>query len=200
MMRLVYTNASPYARKARITALECGQELELIFDHPTAEGTRVPESNPLGKVPALILESGEVIIDSPVICEFLDQHGRNPTLLPPMGPERIRVLTIQALADGIMDATVSSVLETRRDESVRSPYWLDRWDQAIRRALPLLEKKVTGDDGFHLGTIASISALHYLDFRFPERKCLEEVPALAAWAEAMATRDSIAQTMPYDGP
>ena len=199
-MRLIYTNASPYARKARIVALEDGIDLELIWHHPTAEGSKVPDFNPLGKVPALILDDGTLIIDSPVICEFLDQHERTPSLVPAAGPERMRVKTLEAIADGIMDVTVASVLETRRDPSERSPYWLTRWEEAIRRALPLLERQLLADESFNLGTIASISALHYLDFRFPEQAYLEPHPALSEWLGTHENRDSIAQTMPFDGP
>lgn len=200
MLKLIYTNASPYARKARITALEAGIDLNLVWHHPTAEDSKVPDFNPLGKVPALILDDGTLIVDSPVICEFLDQHERTPSFLPAQGPERIRVRTIEALADGIMDATVARVLEMRRDPSERSPYWLQRWEDAIRRALPVLEAQVTTDPGFHLGTIASICALDYLDFRFPELEALAPLPAFADWLAGQQTRDSVKATEPFDGP
>lgn len=200
MLKLIYTNASPYARKARITALEAGIDLDLVFSHPTADDSKVPDFNPLGKVPALILDDGTLIVDSPVICEFLDQHERAPTLLPAAGPERIRVRTIEALADGIMDATVSRVLEMRRDPSERSPYWLARWEEAIRRTLPALEAHVTADQGFHLGTIAAICALDYLDFRFPDLEALAQLPALRDWFEGQKTRQSVRATEAFDGP
>ena len=199
-MRLIYTNASPNARKVRIAALECGTALELIFDHPTTEGSKVPEQNPLGKVPALILDDGTLIVDSPVICEFLDQNGRAPTLVPPAGPERIRVLTLQAIADGLNDALVSMVMETRRDVSERSPYWLDRWEQAIRRTLPELEKLLLADDSFNLGTIAAIAALDYAEFRFANRGFLADHPALTAWLQDQHNRPSVKETEPFDGP
>ena len=199
-MKLIYTNASPYARKVRIAAQETGQTLDLAYDHPTAEDSGVPAVNPLGKVPALVLDDGRVIVDSPVICEFLDQNGRQPTLVPPMGPDRIRVLTLQAIADGIMDATVACVLETRRDPGEQSPYWLDRWEAAIRRTLPVLETEVLTQDTFHLGVISGVCALHYLDFRFPEKNYLAEHPRLRKWLGTYAERASVAETMPFDGP
>ena len=199
-MKLIYTNASPYARKVRITAQETGHGLDFVYDHPTAEDSGVPGINPLGKVPALVLNDGTIIVDSPVICEFLDQHERQPTLIPPMGTDRIRVLTLQAIADGIMDATVCTVLESRRDPSEQSPYWLDRWESAIRRTLPVLENEVLTQDTFHLGMISGVCALHYLDFRFPEKEYLADHPRLTEWLSAYAERPSVAETMPFDGP
>jgi glutathione S-transferase len=121
-MQLYYSATSPYVRKVRVVAIEKGLDgdIELIEAMPWPDPSLIATQNPLGKVPALVLDDGTALYDSPVICEYLDTLGEGNRLLPPVGPARWRSLRIQALADGIMDAAVSIVLERRRSAELRS--------------------------------------------------------------------------------
>lgn len=199
MLKLIYSPTSPYARKVRMTAIECGlQNIETIADNPMESGSNVHAINPLGKVPALILEDHRVMIDSPVICEYLDQHDRVPTLVPPSGPERYEVLMIQALADGIIDSAVSLVMEKRRPSSEQSALWLGRWEAAIQRTLPSLEERVISRERFDLGALSSVVALLYLEFRLSDHDFLKMNPPLAQWLHPYRSRTSVLETAPPD--
>jgi len=196
-MKLIYTPTSPFSRKVRIVARECGHDaaIEEVFDHPLAEGSKVAEFNPLGKVPALVLDDGTLLVDSRVICEFLDQHNRTPGLLPQTGPERCHVLTGHALGDGLLDAAVASVNELRRPQTKRSAYWLQRWHEAITRTLAELDKRVEAQGSrFDLAAVSWVCALGYLEFRLPDFD-FQQLPRLAAWWQQVSTRESVAATV-----
>jgi len=117
-MKLRYGAASPYARKARVMIHECGlqERIELELTDVWAPDADITNDNPLGKVPALIGDGGEVLYDSPVICEFLDSQHDGLKLFPPSGGARWKALRRQALADGIMDAAILRRLESNRPE------------------------------------------------------------------------------------
>jgi len=139
---------------------------------------------------------GEVLFDSPLICEYLDaNHGGG--LFPPSGPERWRVLKLQALGDGIMDAAVPRRGEVLRPEQQQSPGRLAAYERSIRQILDVLEKVVAELDGVNIGTIAIACALGYLEFRFPDDAWQKGRPALKAWYDAFAQRPSMTQTAPY---
>lgn len=135
-------------------------------------GGAILEHNPLGKVPALVLDDGTDIFDSVVICDYLDAKWPSPRLLPEEPFERALVGRWEALADGIGDATVLAMSENRRAESLRDPSAIARQHGKVFAALDRAEKDL-GDrpycagDAFTLADVALVSALGYLDFRFP---------------------------------
>lgn len=136
-MKLFYSPTSPYARKCRALAIEKGIEgrLEIITASPMSNPPELQAANPLGKVPALVLADGSCIVDSPVICAYLDSLGDTPRLIPADPAARFDALTREALADGIMDAAFAIVMERKRPEPQRSAEWLLRWTSAIRRSV-----------------------------------------------------------------
>ncbi len=201
MLKLRYSTTSPYVRKVSATIIECGLEnqVENQMTNPWAPDTDLPTENPLGKVPALILENGEVLFDSPVICEFLDSLGTTPRLFPQAGQARWTALRQQALADGILDASVGRILESRRPPELQSQAVADRAAAAVERALNVLEAQA-GElkNGFGIGQIAVATALEYLDFRFSSDDWRNNRPNLTEWHESVRERPSLSQTVPYE--
>ncbi len=197
-MKLLMTATSPYARKVRSVAIEKGvahQMKEVLVD-PTGEDTSdLLVANPLGKVPALVLEDGRHIYDSTVICEYLDSIDTVAPLLPPAGEKRIDTLVRQALANGIIDAALNSVLERKRAETQRSAFWLSRWQAAIDRAVGSISEGIE-PDRVDLGDLTAAIALLYLDFRLPYIEWRKTYPVMAKWADRMARRPSLSLTAP----
>lgn len=201
-MKLRYSTTSPYVRKVTVVAIELGLDAR-IERIPT--DTRDPQSglsgdNPLGKVPALILDDGEVLYDSPVICEYLDSLHQGAKLFPAAGPARWRALRQQALCDGILDAAILRMLETkRRPEALRWPDSIAQQAGKVSRALDRLEAEAAQLDGpLTIGQIAAGCALEYLDFRFGEEDWRPAHPKLAAWQTKFAKRPAMQQTVPQD--
>jgi len=192
---------SPYARKCLIVAIEAGIDgrLEQVPTAPWAADTDLPKDNPLGKIPALVTDGGEVLYDSPVICEYLDSLHGGRRLVPVSGGERWSQLRLEALADGILDAAVAARIEIAlRPEDKRWPQWIERQNAAIDRGLDALEGECAAwGDSFLIGQIAAAAALGYLDFRAgPAWR--EPRPALAAWFARASQRPSVAATVPKD--
>ena len=199
-MKLRYSPTSPYVRKVTITAIETGQEsvIECIPTNPWSPDTDLPGDNPLGKVPALVTDDGMTLFDSPVICEYLCSRV-GAELVPKEGSDRWRVLRLQALCDGILDAAVLRLLESRRPEERQNPDRIERQRRTVERAVDELEKSVGQLDGeLTLGQISAGAALGYLDFRFAADAWRNGRPALAKWFEAFSDRPSMQQTVPAD--
>ena len=197
-MQLIYSATSPYARKVRMLVIEKGlaDRVEVVVANLLLDPPELLTANPLAKVPALIVEPGFTLFDSPLLCAYLDGLAA-PRLIPEAGPERWRVLRREALADGIGDAAVSSVMEGRRIDSQRSPEWLARWRGAILRGVVELDKEADALGArFDLGAIASAAALAYLDFRLPQIDWRAQAPGLSAWLEDVRSRESFAATVP----
>lgn len=200
-MKLIASLTSPYARKIRILLLEKGIPFEFINDSPWEAATHVPEFNPLGKVPALVADDGEVFFDSPIIADYLETLGVYAPELPADAMQSLRIRQIEALADGIVDAGVSWFLETRRPEDKQMLPAIDRQRGKILRGLDQLEKRAAGQewihgDAFSRADIAVATMLLWLDFRLPDFDWRGEHPALAAYAARMAERASFVQTVP----
>ncbi len=194
-MKIHASPASPYVRKVRALAIELGVPLEMVIVDAAAPDSDYGRINPIHRVPALELDDGEVLVDSPVICEYLDAvHGGG--FFPPNGPERWRVLKLQALGAGIMDAAVPRRGEVLRPAQQQSPGRLAAYERSIRQVLDALEQDVAGLHGVNIGTLAVACALGYLDFRFPEDAWHESRPALKAWYDAFSQRPSMARTVP----
>lgn len=197
-MRLLYSPASPYARKCRVVAMEKGlhDRIEIVTAPPLENPPALHAVNPLGKVPALVLDDGRWIVDSPVICDYLDGLADSPRLIPPAGVARADVLTREALADGIKDAALAIVFERRRPEAQRSPEWQDRWAAAIRRTIAHFASQVPARAQPDLGDIALACALAYLDLRLPDLGWDRAAPAMRGWLTAIEKRPSLAATAP----
>ena len=190
MMKLLSHPFSPYGRKVKMAMAMKGlkDKIEVVtVDTNIPANPEITVANPLAKIPALILDTGENIFDSAVICEYLDSLSPSPALFPKSGPERWRTLTLGALADGILDAALLLVYEKRfRPEDKWHEPWLERQRTKIDRSLDLLEGKppalAQGPDYGHL-TLAA--ALGYLDFRHDGR-WRSGHPKLVAWLDQFA--------------
>jgi glutathione S-transferase len=198
-VKLYFSPTSPFVRKVHILAIETGlvEQIDLITDHPFAEDSTVRERNPLGKVPALVLESGETLFDSPVICEYLDSLHDGEPLFPRSGHRRWSALRYQALGDGIMEATLLRRLEMLRPSKEQSHAWIERQQAALRRSLGVLESEVSSlGDSFDIGAIAIVCALGYLDLRYRDLEWRRRHPELAHWMTHHAPRPSVKSTIP----
>jgi len=202
-MKLLDNPASPYCRKVRCLLIEADRaeavELVTTGGHPTDPNTAALSYNPLGKIPTLLREDGPALYDSRVICRFLDaQFGTG--LYP---PSRVwEVLTLEATADGIMDAAVLMVYETRsRVAEARDPAWVQGQWLKITTALDVLETRWMSHLGgpLDMGQIAVGCALGYLDFRHKDRDWRSARPALAGWFEGFGRREAMLKTAPPAG-
>ena len=199
-MKLNYSPTSPYVRKVLVSALELGLagRIEKVDSNPWDEADALPATNPLGKVPALTTDDGQVLFDSLVICDYLDGLQPEPSLIPREATARTAVLRLHAAADGILDAAVLRLIEgARRPEAYRWPEWDARQKAKVERALDLLEAEAETLSGpLTLVPIALGCALGYLDFRFPAEDWRAGHPKLAAWYRDFGSRPSMRDTAP----
>ena len=199
-MKLRYSATSPYVRKVMMVIHERGlsDRVELEKTDAWSPETDLPNNNPLGKVPALVLDDGPALFDSPVITEYLDTlAGPVASLFPPSGPDRWAALRFQALADGICDAAILRRLEGNRPEQLRSTDWMERQRKAVARSVDALEADAAKlGERFTIGSVAVLAALGYLDFRFGHEDWRSGHPALSAWFDAESKRDSFVGTAP----
>ena len=203
-MKLIGSTSSPYVRKVRVVMAEKKLDFQFETDNVWAADTRIGDSNPLGKVPCLIMEGAEALFDSRVIVEYLDTLSPVGKLIPTMGRERAEVKTWEALADGVLDAALAARLEATwdgRSKGQRSPAWIDRQLGKIDAALKAMNRGL-GDKpycaGIHmsLADIAVGCALGYLDFRFPQIDWRADHANLAKLQEKLMLRQSFIDTFP----
>lgn len=202
-MRLFHNTMSPYVRKVMIVLHETGQldDVEIVFASGTAlDASRMPVAqNPLGKVPTLEREDGPALYDSRVICRYLD--ARAGAGLYPNGKGEWDALTIEATADGILDACLAMVYErrVRPPDMVFEPWVEGQWAK-VERALGVLEQRWLShlNGPFSIAHVAVICALGYIDFRLGQRNWRASHPELATWFDAVRDRDSVKATTPSD--
>ena len=193
-MLLHWSPASPFARKVLACAILRGIELPVVETNPHASPPELLAANPLSKIPCLLTDDGRAIYDSRVIVEYLDTLGTAPPVVP-TDAARIRVLTSQALADGMMDAAVARRGEAARPEEAARTANMERQKAAVDRGLAALE--ATPPAGLNdVGVIAAACALGYLDFRFPGEPWRAAHPKLAAWFERASKLPALARTEP----
>lgn len=199
MPTLLYSPASPFARAVRIAAAEKGVALtvENTSVSPVAPDEAVMAKNPLGKVPALVLDDGTVLYDSRVICAWVDAQGSGAKLLPE-GAARWQVLTQEALANGLLDAVLLYRYEhALRPEERRFQPWIDGQWAKVTKALDALEAAAGAfAERVDVGTIATACALGYMDLRLGDRPWRTGRPQLAAWYERFSARPSMRATAP----
>jgi len=166
--------------------------------------TTIAESNPLGKVPCLVMEGAEALFDSRVIVEYLDTLSPVGKLIPTVGRERAEIKTWEALADGVLDAAILARLEATwggRTKAQRSQAWVDRQLVKVNAAVKAMarglgDKPFCGGIHFSLADVAVGCALGYLDFRFPELDWRSENPNLIRLYDKLLQRPSFADTTP----
>ncbi|GKT25016.1 glutathione S-transferase N-terminal domain-containing protein [Acidovorax sp. SUPP3334] len=203
-MKLIGSSASPYVRKVRIVMAEKKLDYRFLEEDVWAEDTTIATSNPLGKVPCLVMEGGEAVFDSRVIVEYLDTLSPVGRLIPTQGRERAEVKTWEALADGVMDAGVLARLESRwagRQDGERSQAWIDRQLGKVNAGIKAMaqglgEKPYCSGIHMSLSDIAVGCALSWIGFRFPEIEWRAEHTNLARLLDKLEQRASFADTRP----
>ncbi len=200
-MKLIGSLASPFVRKSRIAFAEKKIELELVLEDVWSPTTKMMEMNPLGKVPALVMDDGGVMFDSRVIVEYADALSPVGHLIPSNGKDKAAVKTWEALCDGILDAAILIRLEKTwvGREQHRSPAWIDRQMTKIHAGLKSISEGLGNNpwcynNQFCLADIAVGCVLSYLSFRFPEINWRDEYPNLSAFHEKISQRPSFVDT------
>ena len=192
-MQLLYTKRSPYARKARVVAMEKDIHLDLIDEDLQNKSQRLLDANPLGKVPTLILDSGEAIYDSPVICQYLDELNDKIILIPKSGQARYQVLKWEAMADDLMTVAINAYMEKIRHPIDFHAPLVATQEAAIQKAYQFTETRLNELDSFSLAPVAIACAIGYIHFRLPH---LTVNGKLAEWFNGFSKRPSMAQTIP----
>ncbi|BEP39530.1 glutathione S-transferase N-terminal domain-containing protein [Variovorax sp. 375MFSha3.1] len=203
-MKLIGSAASPYVRKVRVVLAEKRLDYQFVIEDVWAADTTISNSNPLGKVPCLIMEGGEAMFDSRVIVEYLDTLSPVGKLIPQQGRERAEVKTWEALADGVMDAGVLWRLEATwagRSDGERSAAWIERQRAKVEDGIAAMAKGL-GDKPFCSGIHLSLSdiavgcTLGWLDLRFPEIDWRKDYGNLAKLFDKLMLRPSFIDTKP----
>jgi glutathione S-transferase len=200
-MKLIASLTSPFARKVRIVAAEKHIEYELVVDVPWEADTKVPDYNPLGKVPVWVLEDGKTLFDSRVIVEYLDGISPVGHLIPTDPRARIAVKRWEALADGISDAAALVFLERKRPRDRQDPDWIARQLGKVGAGLAAMSTEMGMNnwclgEAFSLADIAAGCTLGYLDFRFPELDWRRSQPHLSEFYDRLMQRPTFRDTVP----
>ena len=202
-MKLIGSLTSPYVRKVRVVMAEKKLDFQLVLQDPwTSEA--VLACNPLGKVPCLVMEGAEAVFDSRVIVEYLDTLSPVGKLIPPPGRERTEIRTWEALADGLLDASIAARLENTwpgRSPEQRCGAWVERQMSRVDAALKAMsqglgEKPFCAGIHFTLADVAVGCALGYLDFRFAQIDWRTAYPNLKKLHDKLAARPSFVDTAP----
>jgi glutathione S-transferase len=192
-MKILFSPTSPYVRKCLVTAMELGldQKITLLPSnaHPVNRDRNIIAVNPLGKVPTFFTDDGQVLYDSRVICEYLNDVAKG-ALFPAAGRERWTSLTLQSLGDGMLDAALLARYEdVARPQALKWADWragqIDKIDtslQALNGTPEWLANRVD------IGSITIACALWYLDLRFPELSWRQRYPQVATWYAAYSLR------------
>ncbi len=200
-MQLHLNATSPFARAARIVALEKGlqNQLELCWSDPWADPAELLQANPVGRIPVLITSTGTAIAESLLIAQYLDAQSATPALLP--AASLAQVLEQTGRGYGLMEAAFSTVIHRKYEGADADLTVLgQRRKQAIERTLTALETAsaaVSGDESqpaMHLGHIVVAVALDYVSFRLPETAWQAACPALSAWHQRFTQRSSFTET------
>jgi glutathione S-transferase len=202
-MKLIGSVTSAYVRKARVVLAEKKLDYQFELENVWAPETRIAASNPLGKVPCLVMEDGSTMYDSRVIAEYLDTLTPVCKLLPPNSRDRANVKVREALADGVLDAAVLAYLErTWRPDEQRSQAWIDRQTAKVHAGLAVMSEQL-GEQPFCMGihyTLADVATgctLGWLAFRFPDIDWRGDYPNLARLFDKLSERQSFKDTVPY---
>lgn len=201
-MKLIGSLASPYVRKVRVVLAEKKLDYQFELENVWAPDTTIDKLNPLGKVPSLVMEDGNVMIDSRVMVEYLDTLTPVCKLLPPNGRDRADIKCWEALADGMLDAAIIVRLErTQRPPELQSEDWIARQMRKVQLGLAALSEKL-GESAYCAGIHYSLAdvavgcTLGWLSFRFPEITWRDDHPNLARLFDKLSERQSFKDTVP----
>jgi len=191
-MKLYTNRPSPYGRKVLTVAHEkhLTDRIEIVQSDPWSDPADLLDATPVGKVPALLTDTGLLLTESTAISEYLDEIGTGPRLI---GDDRWEVLGRVGLAQGLIDAAFGTVIERRRPPEHQWPDWAARLGRTIDRTL---SRTPVPADRFDLGDISLACGLAYLDFRLPDVQWRNRYPDLAAWLDDVSSRPSMQQTKP----
>lgn len=198
-MKLIYSNASPYARTARIVLRELDllDQAEEIAQHPFDNPAQLISFNPLCKVPCLIDDSGNGLFDSQVICEYLNSYANGNLFCEINNDWNLK--TYYSLTRGILDSSVAWKQDKMRGDKGQSEFWQDRFVKSIDRGLNYLQKRLGAfPEAFTALDINLITALDYLNFRHPDYEWQERHHDLVGWYNQRKDRNSIVDTKPQD--
>lgn len=202
-MKIYYTPTSPFVRKVLVCARELGLadriETELLRPSPTKADPTLSKANPLNKIPALVLEDGSTLYDSPVICEYLATLAPERALVPASGAERWRVLRLQALCDGVLDAGILHFYEkAHRPSNLWWDPWLEGQREKALQGLDALESEVARfGKSVDLAQICAGVTLGWLEFRSVFGDIRANRRELFRWYDEFAKRPSMAETVPH---
>jgi glutathione S-transferase len=200
-MKLFLNKASPYARLVQVVAAEKGLagQLELVWTDPWQSSDELLAVNPYAKVPALVTDQHESIVDSTCICDYLDSLEPGQRLLPSSFAHRTAALRKYGLGRGLIDVSFGVVIERRFAGAHAESRLAARWLEAIHRALRALEAEPAvreAPNAPDLGDLSIAVGLSYIEFRLPEIKWRESSPQLSAWFDRIAARPSVRSTAP----
>jgi glutathione S-transferase len=199
MLTLAGQLPSPFVRKICIVLAEKRIDFQMRIDGPSRPDSRIPEYNPLGKIPVLLLEDSEPLFDSRVIVEYVEGIKPDPRLIPEGFAERIQVRRWEALADGTCDAAVAITAENRRPENERSPSFIRKQIGKLERAIAEMARLLgnrphCSGSAISLADLAAGVALAYVDYRIPELSWRSEHAPLAHFSDALQERSSFRRT------
>lgn len=200
-MKLIGTYTSPFVRKISVMLLEKGIVFEFVNDAPYEPDSRVAECNPLGKVPVLVTDDGEVFYDSRVIAEYLELLAASPAFLPADRRAALAIRQVETLADGVTEAAANLFRESKRPAEKQDESWILRQREKVQQGLDALErlaqeKTLLNAERLTLADIATGCALGYLNLRRIIPNWCVEHPELVKLAERLFARESFARTMP----
>lgn len=198
-MKLYGSLTSPYVRKVRIVLKEKGLAHDLIVEGPADAAGNVARLNPLRAIPLLVRDDGEVFFDSPMICEYIDSLNDKPRLYPASGEARWQALRWQALSQGMMEATVTRMLEGRKPAEKQDASVIAKHEARIAAALAFAAERVPAS-GFISGSTIGIAditlaaALGYIELRYAH-DWRGKHPKLASWFAPISQRASFVETL-----
>jgi len=201
-MKILGSAGSPFVRKVRVIAAEKSIPVEYVVQRANAPGSPVPQMNPLGKIPVLVLDNGDVVYDSVVIGEYLDGVKPEPRLVPADFAGRIAVKRYEALGDGLAEVIVyiSHDLGPMKGADKQSE-WIERQYGKLERSLAVLEKAIAGrtwlhQDQFSLADICAGYGILYMDLAMKDYDWRSKYPGLASYGERLLARASFKSTVP----
>lgn len=196
-MKLFTSLTSPFGRKCRMVAHVAGITGRVEVADIDYKAQSYKKTNPLGKVPALQRDDGTVLIDSPVICEYLASLVSGTAIYPADQEARWQQLCLEALADGITDAGVLIFMENKRHEDLRSQEWMEKQADKIHAGLDAVEAVAAEfGDSTSIGVLACAAAISWLEFRHIVNGIRTARPNLSAWLEEISTKDFMIATAP----
>jgi len=201
-MKIFGSPGSPFVRKVRAFAAEKGIAVEYVIDRPSVPGSRVPELNPLGKIPVLVLADGETVYDSAVIVDYLEGLRPEPRLVPADLHGRMAVRRWEALGDGIAEAAIAISHDWGpMNDAEKRAGWVPKQEGKIERALAHVERSIAGrewlhGDAFGAADLCVVYAICYLDQALSTYDWRRRHPGAVVWAERVAARPSFRATDP----